>query len=136
PLGQLVVRLDDGHGERRVGRDLGDARAHATAADDADVLDGHVNFPGTAATEWTSNEFGLSLTPDTRCRAKLVGTALVARAAPRQGRRLVVGGPRRARILHGDRDGACTGAAADAAVGLRLAVCGAARWTVLFERPV
>jgi len=50
PLGQLVVRLDDGHGESRLGRDLGDARAHETAADDADVLDGHVNFPGTAAT--------------------------------------------------------------------------------------
>src|SRR3989441_11326101 len=59
---------------------------------------------------------------------------LVARATTRQGRRLVVGRPRRARIPHGDRHGAGAGAATDAAIGLRCAL-GGARWrTVLSER--
>src|SRR3989442_10664546 len=34
-LFRSVVRLDDGHGVPRLGRDLGDARTHETAADDA-----------------------------------------------------------------------------------------------------
>src|SRR5947209_6750254 len=59
---------------------------------------------------------------------------LVARATTRQGRRLVVGRPRGARIPHGHRHGAGASAATGAAIGLRCAV-GGARWrTVLSER--
>src|SRR5947199_5591848 len=58
---------------------------------------------------------------------------LVARATTRQGRRLVVGRSRRARIPDGDRDGAGPGAAPDPAVRLRLALGGATWRTVLSE---
>src|SRR5207245_4639332 len=45
PLDQLGARLDEEDGEPRLGRDLDDACAHETTADNADVLDGHERLP-------------------------------------------------------------------------------------------